>query len=439
MKRMLSLLLIFSLLLCMPGCGEDAPQVPGQFYYCRTESSFTGQDSFIVSETRELKGMEDDLPAILNTYLSGPLSGSLTCPFPRDTEILSVRQIDDSIHLNFSSTFAQLSGVDLTVACACIAKTCMELTGAQTVRIRASGELLNGSTYVTMNSQTLNFTDDSLDKLRTELTLYYTDSRRRYLIGHNVSVNLANQDSMVSYLVDQLLAPPENMGLVSPLPRGTKLLNFRISDGLCTLDFSQEFEQNAFSQSYAQRTTLLSLVNTLTLLEGIDRVEFHLEGNLMARYQELTLSKALSYDESIIGPVRTGMNEFDATLYLANGSSQYLAAVPVRIRSAAGITQAEQVVEQLLNYSNENGFYSTIPNETALNSLQIEDGLCTVDLSGQFLKNTEQLLLSVRSIVASVCALEDIDRVRITVDGRTPVGDFGDLFLPQSPGSDWYL
>ena len=97
------------------------------------------------------------------------------------------------------------------------------------------------------------------------------------------------------------------------------------------------------------------------------------------------------------------------------------------------------MVAQLLNYSNENGFYSTIPNETALNSLQIEDGLCTVDLSGQFLKNTEQLLLSVRSIVASVCALEDIDRVRITVDGRTPVGDFGDLFLPQSPGSDWYL
>lgn len=439
MKKWLSFLLIFSLLLPTWGCGSDAIKNPGNFYYRRIESQFEGTDGIIAPEIRDVGNLRGDIGAILQAYMSGPESDELESPFPRDTEILEWKMISSSLHINFSDSFSQLSGIDLTVACACIAKTCMELTDADTIRIRADGALLNGSTYIIMTEDNLNLVDDSIDKLRTELTLYYTDSQRRYLIGHNISVNLAAQENVVSYLVEQLLTAPQGLGLVSPLPSSTRLLSCRIADGLCTLDLSQEFDQNAFAQSYAQRTTLLSLVNTLTQLEQIDRVEFYLEGNLMARYQELTISKALVYDESIIGPVRTGMNEFDATLFLANGSELYLAAVPVRVRSTAGISQAEQVVIQILSYENENGFYSTVPKDTVLNSIHVEDGLCTIDLSRHFIDDTEHLLLSVHSLIASVCALEGIEKALITVDGVRPEGEFGDLFLPASPSSDWFL
>lgn len=439
MKKTTSFFLILSLLLTLWGCGSDPAGDPGHFYYLRTESQFTGPDGIIAPEVRDMSEFQGNVGAILEAYMAGPESSDLESPFPRDAEILDWKIIRSSLHINFSDSFAQLSGVDLTLACACIAKTCMEVTDAHIVRIRANGALLNGSTYITMNEDNLSLMDDSLDKLRTDLTLYYTDSQRRYLIGHSVSVNLANQDNVISYLVEQLLNAPGGLGLVSPLPDGTNLLSCRVSDGLCTLDLSQEFEQHAFPQSYAQRTTLLSLVNTLTQLDDVDRVEFYLEGNLMARYQELTISKALVYDESIIGPVRTGMNEFDATLYLANGSELYLAAVPVRIRSAAGISQAEQVVTQILDYQNENGFYSTVPVGTVLHSLTVEDGLCTIDLSSEFMKETEHLLLSVHSLIASVCALDGIDQALILVDGSRPEGEFGDLFLPASPSSNWYL
>lgn len=439
MKKQLSLLLILALLLSLLGCNSESYDDPGHFYYKRTQSLFEGSEGIIAPEVREMKDLRGNTERILQTYLQGPQSDDLESPIPRDTEILEWKMIHSSLHINFSSSFAQLSGVDLTIACACIAKTCMELTDAKTVRIRADGVLLNGSTYVVINEENLKLEDDSLDQLRTELTLYYTDSQRRYLIGHNVSVNLAAQDNVEAYLVEQLITAPEGLGLVSPLPSGTKLLSCRVSDGLCRLDLSKEFDQNAFSQSYAQRTTLFSLVNTLTQLEDVDRVEFYLEGSLMARYQELTISKALVFDESIIGPVRTGMNEYDATLYLANGSELYLAAVPVRIRAAVGITQAEQVVNEILRYQNENGFYSTVPADTVLNSISVNEGLCTIDLSRHFIEETEHLLLSVHSLVASVCALDGIHAALITVDGSRPEGEFGDLFLPATPSSDWYL
>lgn len=439
MKRILCFLLTLTLLTCLAACGADGPEDPGNFYYLRTEAQYEGTDGIIAPEERELNGLRGDIGPLLEAYLQGPADKDLESPFPRDTVLLDWQMIRGSLHLNLNDTFAQLSGIDLSLACACLARTCLELTDATTIRIRANGAMLNGSTYVILSNDNLFLADDSLDKLRTDLTLYYTDKYRRYLLGHSISVNLAAQDDVVSYLVEQLMTAPSGMGLVSALPSGTKLLGSRISDGVCTLDFSMDFELNAFPQSYAQRTTLLSLVNTLTQLEDIQKVEFHIEGSLMARYRQLNISKAMVFDESIIGPVRTGVNEFDATLYLSNGSELYLAAIPTRIRNTASVSQAELVVAQLISYQNENGFYSTIPDNTQLHSVTVEDGLCTIDLSAEFLTETDQLRLSVRSIIASVCALEGIDSARITIDGQTPEGDYRDLFQPLTPNSNWYL
>ena len=439
MKQILSLILIFSLLLPLTACTSDQPTDPGGFYYRRIEPLYKGSDGIIAPEQRELNGIRDDLGAVLSLYLSGPLSRDLESPFPRDTALINWKKTNSDLYINFSEAFAELSGVDLTIACGCIARTFLELTDATTVRIQANGALLNGSDCFIVSRDNLSLEDDSIDKLRTELTLYYTDEYHRYLIGKNISVNLASQDNVIGYLVAQLMTAPEEMGLFSPLPVGTLLLDSTVADGTCALNFSPGFETRAFPQSHAQRTTLLSLVNTLTQLDGIEQVEFYLEGNLMARYSQLNISSALVFDESAIGPVRTGMNEFDATLYLSNGSELYLAAVPTRIRELAGISQAELVVNTLISYQNENGFYSTIPSDTVLNQVITKNGHCIVDLSSDFIKESSHLALSVHSIIASVCALDGIHAGQVTIDGGIPVGEYHDLFLPMSPSSDWYL
>lgn len=433
MKRYASLLLLLAFLLT--GCAPAQPRDPANFYYCRIEPTYDGADGLICPEQREVLGIRDDLDALLEAYFSGPASDGLELPFPRETAVVGWEMVRNSLHIELSEAFAQLTGIDLTIACACISKTFLELTDATTVRIRAGGVLMNGSQEIIMSENNLKLIDDSLDKLRTELTLYYTDEDRRYLLGYNIAVNLASQSDIVGYLVHQLLSAPSGLGLVSPLPDGTKLLDSTVEDGVCTLDLSADFETNAFTQSYAQRTTLLSLVNTLTQLEDIERVEFYVEGNLMAQYRQLNISTALVYDESAIGPVRTGVNEFDATLYLSNGSDLYLAAVPTRIRQTAGNSPAELVVNQLIHYQNANSFFTTIPEDTVLNQVTITADTCIVDLSAEFLES-DQLTLSIHSIVASVCALEGIDTAQITINGQTIQGD---LFQPLSPSPDWYL
>ena len=80
---------------------------------------------------------------------------------------------------------------------------------------------------------------------------------------------LATENDLVRFLVESLLTPPEDSGLISPLPVGTKLLDYSLDDGICTLNFSGEFEQNLWARCESQRLALLSVVNTLTQLDDI--------------------------------------------------------------------------------------------------------------------------------------------------------------------------
>ena len=441
MKKFITWILCIAAVLSIAGCGSSAPAArsPGAFYYRRQEVSYGSSDSVIAPEIRELAGMEKDLDALLDTYFAGPESDELLSPFPRDSRAVSWELADNTLTLTMNDAFAELSGVELTIACSCIARTFLELTDGDTVRIQAENGLLGTERSITLTKEAICLYDDSLDLFRADFTVYYTDPQRRYLIAQEVSVNLATESDIVAHLMDQLLHAPEDSGLISALPADTRVLDYSIDNGLCTINFSAEFEYNSPYRIEAQRLCLLSVVNTLTQLDHINQVEFCAEGNLLVQYGRINLTGPMSRDENAIGPVRTGMGEFDASLYLANGTEQYLATVPTRLRQSAGISQQELVISALIEYSALNGFYSTIPVQTQVNSVVLRNGICYVDLSEEFLSDDSRLVTSVHSIIASVCALEDVYSAQITINGQVPQGEHSDLFVVMSPQSDWFL
>lgn len=434
MKKIICLLLCAALLL--PGCAvsDSAPSL--QFYYRRTETAFGSEDGVVAPEPREL---EESLESILEHYFQGPESRDLETPFPRNTRPVGHRMANSTLILTLSQEFAALTGVDLAIACACISRTFLQLDSVSQVRIQAENALLDGEQAIVMTEENLHLADDSLDRLLTTITVYYTDQDRRYLIGQDISVNLAEEDDVIDYLISQLAAAPKDSRLLSCLPTGTKLLSAQVDDGLCTLDLSGEFDSRGWTTSEAQRLTLMCLVNTLTQLEGVDRVEFSVEGDLLAQYRLLNISEPLVFDETVIGPVRTGVNEFDATLYVSNGSSLYLSPIPTRIRQTSGMTQAELVVGALLHFENRNGWSSTIPKDTQVNFVTVIEGVCQIDLSQEFLADPDSLQQPVRALIASVCALDEVRSARITVDGKNPDGDLAPYFGILYPEANWFL
>lgn len=439
MKKWISMLLLLSVLLLMSACGSPSLKDPGNFYYKRYEQSYGAADSVIRAEQRELKDIRHDIGAVLELYFQGPLDRDLASPFPQNTTVVKWTFVDNTLLLTLSGEFAELSGIDLTIACSCIAKTVMELTPVQRINFQAENALLNGEQSISMSTRNLQLEDDSLQRLASNVTVYYSDKQRRYLVGKEISINLAEDVDVVEYLINQLHNPPRNADLLSPLPDGTKLLNATIENKICKVDFSSEFDHVVWRNAEAQRLSLMSVVNTLTQLPQIDSVEFYSEGNLITQYRLLSIPGPMRWDERAIGPVRNGLNEFDASLYLSNGSNEYLVCVPTRIRQSAGSTKAEMIVRELIGYVESNGFTSPIPKNTGINSVTVEDDVCYIDLDSNFLNSSNMVPLAIRSIITSVCSLPEINQTVITVNGGIPAGDLAPYFEETTVNPDWTL
>ena len=161
MKRWIACILIAAAVLSLGGCTNPRPEIndPVNFYYRRAAVSYGSADSVIVPESREAEGLRDNLTALLNRYIMGPESPELVNAFPKNCRVLRVDVTEDMAQVYCNRMLGYLENMDLTVACACLAKTVMELTGSTTVRIEAYDATLGGAEFIIMGKDNLLFED----------------------------------------------------------------------------------------------------------------------------------------------------------------------------------------------------------------------------------------------------------------------------------------
>ena len=155
MRRFVYFLLCFLLGLSLMGCQkEEAPPIlkPVEFFYLQNTFSYTNTDTIFGSERRESAGHEEDLVYLMDLYFSGPQSDTLLQPFPKDCTAVSVIKKNDAVSVTVSNHFSGLTGMELTLACVCLAKTVTGITGFDTVIIQTQSQLLDGKKSITIQN-----------------------------------------------------------------------------------------------------------------------------------------------------------------------------------------------------------------------------------------------------------------------------------------------
>lgn len=159
-KYFLTLLVV---LLVLSGCtaGNIRYDDPVKFYYIQNEVEYGTQSGVIKETTREAKGHRNDYTYLINQYLNGPISYDCISPFPAGTALEELSWDQNRVQIILSPHIATLSGADLIVACACLTKTVADITGIQTVQIRAQGSLLNGEEVLVLSTDSFDYWDQS--------------------------------------------------------------------------------------------------------------------------------------------------------------------------------------------------------------------------------------------------------------------------------------
>ncbi len=128
-------------------------------------------------------------------------------------------------------------------------------------------------------------TEDTAKKEKTkpvpqrEVTIYFPDSMGEKLLP--VKLNITGE-ATAKETIKQLLAGPGEKeraaGMIKPFPKGVKLLGITVKDKVAKVDFSGELTEKFQGGSTGELMLVGSLVNTLTAMPEIEKVQILVEG-----------------------------------------------------------------------------------------------------------------------------------------------------------------
>jgi spore germination protein GerM len=411
MKRLLMIILFLGVLLCGCTTAETDPAESGFLFYFPNEDPHVG--SGFTTVERDFGGEVPPLGELIRVYFSMATPQGARSAIPTGWSFASHgSQTDGLLILNFSGR--TVSPIEESLALACMTRTFLQVSEIRRVKICPPGD----REPMILAADDLLLEDMGMFT-REEIVLYFPDEQLRYLRRVTHMVDADTETDKSAYIMNRLL---EREGEAAPntcIPRGTRLLDIEVENGVCILDLSSEFVRDMPRDFRTIRLAVYSIVNSLTELEEIQTVDIKVANSPLEQLGLLDLSHGLQRDESMI----TGNNGFDGSIYLYDVNTKLLVEVPIWIRGETEQPMEEQLVRALLNYESIHLLRHSIPKGTSLLSVRMAEDTCVVDLTAEFINLSEDDIsqkLAVRSIVATLSTLPGVNAVEILVEGNRP-------------------
>lgn len=235
---------------------------------------------------------EASIPAMLGALLAGPPVEELglTRSIPAGTRVLSWSVEHRVANVEMSSTYAELVGVELTMADYCITLTLAQLPGVDGVRVTASGA---GQSY---RDRHVLYPGDVLfsgaEEVPVEVTaaLYFRREGGNSL-GFELRVfRLTEDKTPAKAVLEALFAGPKEEGLVSLLPSGLAVRSAWVDNGMCCADLSAQLLELPEEE---RAPAIESIVETLCSLDTVEQVQLLIEGEAVAEFGGVDLSQPL--------------------------------------------------------------------------------------------------------------------------------------------------
>ncbi len=420
--------LILALLLLLSACrlpGTEEENTGCYFYYPARD---TGR-SALYAQPVTLDPQALTPEEFLSRYLSAETPPEAVSPIPVTWSVAAVSLEGSVLHLAF--TGANTLPIQRSLSLSCLLQTLLQHPQVESLSVLTPGS----ESPQLLSYKDILLKDTGMEPQEAQVTLYFPDAQRRYLLSQTQAVEADFSAKKPEFILQTLLAQRER----GCIPPGTRLLSVSVEGGVCTVNLSQEFERNMEPGFASQRMAVYAIVNSLTELPEISTVDLWIAGAPLEHLGYFDLRQGLARDESLFAPP-AGTQQADISLYPIAEATGLLVELPLSLELQEESLQAEQVAEALLAFDGKNGIKNPIPQGTKLLSLRMENTVCVVDLTGEFLAGcytAEAEALAVRSVITTLCALEGISGVEILVEGLEPNYRDDSLAAIRRPQADW--
>lgn len=217
---------------------------------------------------------------------------------------------ESQVTLNFSAEYEAMPPEKEVLVRAAIVKTLTQLEGIELVAMQIEGRNLldaAGNTIGVMSAETFidNTGEDMKKYEETTLTLYFASESGNQLIKVNRTLRYNTNISLEKLVVEQLVYGPvdkknkENTtSIFATLNPEIKIISVNIKDGICYVNLNNAFL--TLTGNVTADTAIYSLVNSLTELPGVLKVQLAVDGETEVKLGDKMLSNLFERNLDLI-------------------------------------------------------------------------------------------------------------------------------------------
>lgn len=303
MKKTVILLLIGIVLTCAGCSSKENPVSDGpKLYYVNEE------ETKLV--TQEYTPVADKKSSLVEEYIialsTEPKDTANKLAKPKEITILGYNfSAQQTLQLSFDTNYYDLSGPREVLMRAAIVKTFTQIDGIDSVEFYINGlPLVLGQDTPIGRMEAADFIDNVGDmtsyKQTAMISIYFANESGKALLESQRQVEYDGSIMLEQVIVEQLIAGPVDgeEGMISTLPEGTQLNRITKKEGICTVDFNEEFLNG--NPNVPDDVMIYSIVNTLVEQPSIDKVQFTINGETTASLKNINLSQPFERNLNII-------------------------------------------------------------------------------------------------------------------------------------------
>ena len=298
MNKQKMLLLLCAALLTAGGCAAPEQAEGGGQSYLIYYSALNDPEgeSAVAAEERALPQGQEPIPGLMTLLMQRPHGADLAAPFPSGLKLLDWTLEEGQLHLDLSEQYYSLSGVDLTLADACLTLTFSQLEEVESVYVTVEGHELPYRTIQQLTAGDILLAGGAEEPMALGVELWYLRQNGQALGMERRQIVKTVDQTVVQAVLAAWAEGPEEDGLTSCLPEGSQILSVELRNGVCTVDLSPEFIEGLPQDEKTAALMVYAMVNTLCGVDGVEAVQLYVEGQPAPAVGSLPLDRALIPD-----------------------------------------------------------------------------------------------------------------------------------------------
>lgn len=223
---------------------------------------------------------------------------------PENTKIISIARKGNLATVDFSKDFYSSYTANDMLAAFTVVYTLCGTDGIEQVSVLVEGEPLVDTDKKPLGAlakdDIVNESDPIVKQDTIELVLYFPNSDATKLMRETRNVVQSDNVSTPQLIITELMRD-SSLGMHDTLfPENTKLLSVETKDSVCFVNFSKEFLNKRSNGESEEIISVYAVVNSLTEIDGVSKVQFLIEGQKVENYGDMILSQPFERNENII-------------------------------------------------------------------------------------------------------------------------------------------